>query len=412
MVLSSPNEHMSMTSLPHRLSSLLLVAGVLSLGPAGCEKGAPPGATVEDSAGVQIVVTRDPPDRIAEMEPEPVLSIGGPDAIGPGQFLGVLHVQVDSRGRLWVADGASAEIRIFHDDGAHWKTLGGRGEGPGEFRRVGLLGGFAGDSIAVWDNGLGRLTVYGPEGSLVRTRALQAEDGGPLRCADVFRDGSLLCQLPTVLMASSLTPGQLLGDSVRLVRVGVEAGGTRQLPVTTVAGPTWLWTGEAQVPLPFTTNAGFDIRGESVLLVQGPFFRVRMLEDGVLSRVYALDRDPRPVTEFDVEAYRGFAEEYVPDRRRTGFLSALDHPSIPGRLPAYSRVLSASDGTIWVRRYTADPLAPAVWDVFGPEGDGLGSVTAPRGFSAMSIRDGRIVGVWRDEMGVEHVRAYRLKEAS
>lgn len=30
----------------------------------------------------------------------------------------------------------------------------------------------------------------------------------------------------------------------------------------------------------------------------------------------------------------------------------------------------------------------------------------------MDILNDRVVGVWRDDMGVEHVRAYRLKEAS
>jgi hypothetical protein len=89
---------------------------------------------------------------------------------------------------------------------------------------------------------------------------------------------------------------------------------------------------------------------------------------------------------------------------------ALDHPEVPKELPAYSRVLAASDGRVWAQIYAPDPLAPGQWDVFDGQGEWLGQVTAPAGFVAQDISADRIVGVWRDRLGVEHVQLYRLRD--
>ena len=48
-------------------------------------------------------------------------------------------------------------------------TVGGDGEGPGEFRWVGAVGPAPGDSIAVYDSRLGRISIFGGNGSFGRT---------------------------------------------------------------------------------------------------------------------------------------------------------------------------------------------------------------------------------------------------
>ncbi len=95
---------------------------------------------VTDSSGVRITITEGAERTFAEVDPQPIVSLGGADAEGPAQFFDIRGIHVDSRGYLWVADGGSAEVRIFRSDGSHWKTVGGRGEGPGEFRRIRILG--------------------------------------------------------------------------------------------------------------------------------------------------------------------------------------------------------------------------------------------------------------------------------
>ncbi|HEY8469201.1 MAG TPA: hypothetical protein VIL18_06140 [Longimicrobiales bacterium] len=102
-----------------------------------------------DSSGVRITITEGAERTFAVVDPQPIVNLGGADVEGPTQFFNIRGIHVVSRGYLWVADGGSAEVRIFRSDGSHWKTVGGRGEGPGEFQQIRLLGAFRGDSVAL-----------------------------------------------------------------------------------------------------------------------------------------------------------------------------------------------------------------------------------------------------------------------
>ena len=379
----------------------------LILGLSGCEGVPRSTVTVTDSAGVRITLTLHAPAIVAEVELQPILSLGGPDATGATQFYRVQHVHVDRQGALWVADGQSGEVRIFRPDGTHWKTIGGLGEGPGEFLQIRLLGSFRGDSVAVWDNANARLTLFDAEGEFVRTARVRTIDDPLPRAFDVFHDGSVLGQMPRVLTAASLYDGQILADTVRLVRVDLQ-NGTRH-PQGTALGPLWLWTGRNQIPIAFTLNSSFDVYDGSVHLVAGPAFRVRVFEGGRLSEIYGVARDAREVSEADIVAYREFMEEYIPESQQSDYRSALRHPRRPTALPAYSRLIVAADGHVWAQIYSPRLLAPATWDVFSPAREWLGQVETPGGFIAMSITGEGLAGVWRDELGVEHVRVYRMR---
>ena len=379
----------------------------LIVGLVACERNSAPGVTVADSAGIRLTFSPDGPTTFAEVDPQPVLSLGGPDASGPTQFYRIQNVHVDPQGRLWVVDGQSGELRIFHPGGSHFKTIGGRGEGPGEFLRIRLLGSFRGDSVAAWDDANGRLTVFDGEGDFVRTERVPANDDPLPRAFDVFDAGSFLAQIPRVHAAGSLEAGQILGDSVRLVRVDIE--NSTQRPQAGALGPLWVWTGRSQIPIPFTINAGFDLLDESVHLVAGSAFRVRVFEGGRLAEIYGVARDEREVSAADIAVYRAFIQEYYTESQQDDYLSALAHPRRPIVLPAYSRLLSAADSHVWAQIYSPDVSAPATWDVFNRAREWVGHVQTPASFILMSITDGNVAGVWRDELGVEHVRVYRIR---
>lgn len=388
--------------------NFLVLAVSCCVGLAGCEGSSPPVVTVIDSAGVRITLSPAGSRVYAEVSPTPTLSLGGPEDSGPTQFFRVQGVHVDPKGRLWVADGQSSELRIFESDGTHWKTRGGRGQGPGEFRRIRLIGSYSGDSVLVADDADGRISVFDPDGEFVRTERIDPGDEPLPRVFDVFPDRSVLGQVPRVLAAASLEDGQIVGDTVRLVRVDLEDGTRR--PQATALGPLWLMTGGSMIPIPYTINSSFDIRSESVHLVAGPAFRVRVFQRGRLTEIYGVTRDERAVTQADIEVFRESTREYVAESRLREYLSALDHPARPNVLPAYSRLLVASDGNTWAQVYSPNTLASAMWDVFGPEREWLGQVQTPAGFFAFGITSESLVGLWLDELGVEHVRVYGIVE--
>ena len=64
------------------------------------------------------------------------LRIGTLEGEGPDQFGQVAALKVDAQGRIYVLDYLSQDIRVFEADGSHSHTIGGPGEGPGEFMRA------------------------------------------------------------------------------------------------------------------------------------------------------------------------------------------------------------------------------------------------------------------------------------
>lgn len=76
------------------------------------------------------------------------------------QRFGRVHdVGVDSEGRIYVADGGSREVRVFDQEGQFVASLGGAGEGPGEFGRPSSIT-ISGDRVFVGDNQQRQLTTF------------------------------------------------------------------------------------------------------------------------------------------------------------------------------------------------------------------------------------------------------------
>ncbi|MGD8289009.1 MAG: hypothetical protein PVI31_10330, partial [Gemmatimonadota bacterium] len=360
--------------------------------------------TVSDSAGIPITLSTDVDTTYATLSPEPVVSLGGANAEGPTQFFRVTNVQLDEDGQIWVSDSQSGEVRVFHADGEHSFTEGRRGRGPGEFTVVRVLGAARDHFVRAVDQADGRLAIYNMHGGLREVGRLNVGDGASPRPFEVYPDGSILGQVPIVLPSDALEEGQLLPSEVRLMRFSQEEG-PRSL-VEGVAGPTWLWTGRTLVPIPFTVNAAFALRGDSLHLASGPSFRVRVYDGDQVVAIYGVDREPAPVTSKEVEAYRELVMESYPEEQHDVTLAALDHPEVPSVLPAYTRLVVSAEGDLWAGRYSPD----TPWEVFDSEGRLQGGVLMPPDFYPMSIRDDRVAGVWRDELGVEYVRVYAVRQ--
>jgi hypothetical protein len=379
----------------HRVACTTLGCVVLA---AACGRTAPAGVTVTDSAGVRITLSHDVPHAFAVVDTPAVLSLGGPDARGPTQFANVQGVHVDGRGNLWVADGGSDEVRLFHSDGSFWKAVGGRGEGPGQFMSVRLLGGFRGDSVAVWDDAQGRLTVLDSAGNIGKIVTAHGGDAYPPNAFHMFADGTVLARIRPVLKAGALAPGAMIPDTAIFARVDYAEANTE--PEGGAPALKWLWTGHSTVPIPFTVNPGFDVSGAEVQTTSGTAFRIRVFRRGRLVESYGLDRGPAPVTAKDRQDYADMFRGDSPRARE--YLSVLRNPDVPEDLPAYRSLVVAGDGTVWAERYRY-----GTFDVYGADRAFLGAVQVP--VQLTQVEGSKLVGVWRDSMNVESVRIYSFR---
>ena len=132
----------------------------------------PDGRVLLDSAGVRTVVNWEPLWGAGEgwnVTSEPLLTLGVLDTPLAQQFHDIGEVTRLRGGTIVVLDRGSGELRAFDPSGRHRWSAGGRGDGPGELRRLqdGLphLSRLTGHSVQV-GNGLDRIR-FSPGGELI-----------------------------------------------------------------------------------------------------------------------------------------------------------------------------------------------------------------------------------------------------
>jgi hypothetical protein len=126
------------------------------------------------------------------------VSIGRTGGEGPDLFGRIEAIAVDPTGTIYVIDGLSQEVRVFDPDGAHRRTLGGRGGGPGEFGDAWTVSPRPNGEVWVWSYLPRRLTVFSDDGAVQRTipterlywTGIVADDGRLLETIRSFRRGS------------------------------------------------------------------------------------------------------------------------------------------------------------------------------------------------------------------------------
>jgi hypothetical protein len=70
-----------------------------------------------------------------------------------------------------------------------------------------------------------------------------------------------------------------------------------------------------------------------------------------------------------------------------------------------------ADGNLWVLDPHPLPSDPVAANVFGPDGILLGAVELPVGFTPFEIGSNYVLGVWRDDVDLEHARMYHITKS-
>lgn len=381
-----------------RRSRLVPVLPVLLPLLAGCEPGSPSSdldVTRETLANGATLVRYGalPDEPIATLEAD--LSIGSLEGESWEVFGDVRGIDADGDGAIYVLDSQSREIQVFAPDGAHMRTLGGPGDGPGEITAAnGLLVDPAG-TLWVSDHGKMRFLGLEPDGTeLARVPFPVLSYGfiwegmrdreGRFWMAAHHRDGPIsrpedgLNESEARVYMKSIHPGTGAVDSVYM---GPTA--SRSFTVSMAGG------GLASFPVPF------DSRSILLLDPEGGFwrssggeYRIARLDargDTVLVIEAAVPR--LPVTAADHARLVEAMTEQSPD---------LDVPArelvalSPDRQPALDGLSVDEEGRLWVRRVREEGQPP-FYDIFNRDGDYLGSLEPafqPHSYWVPTIRGG------------------------
>ena len=396
-----------------------------------------PAVSVTDSAGVRVVAhgagAAEAADRWV-LSPEPAVEIGGgPEADPPLYRVG--PVRPLPGGRVAVGTSRPPRALVLREDGALEATLGGPGEGPGEFHEVASVVPLGGDSLAVWDPNRRRLSVFGGDGRFAREVALGLlAPLSPMAAGSTEVPAGLTRLIPLGPRSMALFAVGVWGprsDEPGVLRTEmpshrIDADGSARARYGPFPGMELYWSPRTTMaPYPFgaTTDAAASAGALVVGTADAP--EIRFYDpDGALAQVVRWDGGDRGLADSPrVAEYEAWLDAQLGEMepREAEFLRGiLDAVPRPERLPAYDGLLGDGDtGDVWVGEYPGQlgllGISPDVrrtpprrWLVFGADGSLRATIATPEGFDPRAVRGGRVWGVFTDALDVESVRAYRI----
>lgn len=393
------------------LGAVLLIVGLTS-----CSAGeADPGwaGSVDTLATGQIVV-RNPETGIWDEESRwtvvEELRIGSIDEVGPAMLGRVTDYELDSLGRIWLFEGQAQELRVFDADGNHVRTVGRKGEGPGEFNQV--IG-----------------MDWGPDG------LLWLIDPANNRISKVDTAGAFVESVPTIGGITVMPwPGGFdrtghfytygidpdVEDDFGLLMVRYDED---LQPIDSVAVPEF--PGERQLlelrtesshmitPVPFSPGIEWRLRNDGGYWggLEGEY---RLFElawpSGDTLRSISREWDPLPVTEEDLDLAMEGMQWFLDQGGK------LDRSRIPSTKPAFRSFFVDPLDRIWVVRQTTGPdRENRLLDVFDSDGRYLGMVELPfrlADYPDPIVRGDYMIAIVEDELEVPYVVQARIVQGA
>ena len=387
-----------------------------------------------DSAGIPVATAVTPlwgPGEGWTVDEEPLVEIGTVSGAPEYQFAKVVAAVRLANGDIVVADQGASELRRYDAEGVFIWSAGREGEGPGEFESLDFVAAMPGDTLVTYDWVLMRIQVFDPDGRLVRTLRAElpsdiAPPGGsaPDRAVGVA-DGRLIVRFAE--MATGATTGIVRWVNYRLVALDLGNGSATSLIVVGGEEVNLVRRDDGSLSeggYVFFNLPEFGAAAGPVAVIGSEAWRVRLVSplDGAIERIIRREVEPPEATDAIYEAHLdgivGMVAGSGAPAEQVDFVRRMwrEYPRA-ATLPVLRSVHVDAGGNIWLAPYYIAGAEPPPFEVFAPDGTWLGAVALPpgleRGFIQyqapyMEIGTDYVLGVWRDELGVQYVGMYGL----
>lgn len=366
----------------------LLTLGLL----AACGKGSgAPSATRTDSAGVEIVMNPGT-DHLLDRPVTALDTIYDPasDTLLQSEAR-MLGLAVDRQGRLVLADGGFSDRRILRQgsDGA-FHQVGRRGGGPGEYQMFSGVTVSPDGEILISDFGKRGFVRFGPDDAPLPVIPWATLDHGLPRGFpqdDRFVAGGIVVTYSEMSESTSVKRVRLATptDSLLLAEMHEPAPKTlffKSCGVSFMGAalyyPSPRWTGNAQM-VALTTGDGYEIS------IWSGGKRIRVIRRAV---------PPRPATKELAMQDLGEGQRMFIGARPCVLPAAeiVEQQGIAPTIPVIKRLSMATDGTLWVERYTVKGETP-LHDIFDPTGAYLGTLKGEIPWPQAWLPDGQYISV-------------------
>jgi len=126
--------------------------------------------TIEHLDGVTVV--HNPVDPMVEdiLELEEELTIGEADGAEEYMFQRIGSIAVDEIERIYVSDRKESHIKVYDQNGKYLRTIGRKGQGPGEFQRITRIQILTSDNLLVYNSKTRRLSFFSLDGLFITSK--------------------------------------------------------------------------------------------------------------------------------------------------------------------------------------------------------------------------------------------------
>lgn len=335
------------------------------------------------------------------------LRIGGAES-GPASFVATKSLEVDAKGRLFVYDRQSQDIRMFAPDGKFLRTIGRLGSGPGELRNAEGVAIARDGKLWVRDAANARFSVFSPEGDFEKSWTMKFCTSQGQWHPQMDRQGRII------------DVDCLVGGG-RAVRFAVLAYHTDMSRVDTVSTPPECGSRELADAATWVTRSGratmyrsipfapFPIgvlgpSGETWCAPNSSRYEILRFSAGAGDTI-RISRDiaPVPVTRAERDSIVAQLEEKGP--------TGLDFGRISRTKPVIDRLTVDDQQRLWVRRTNA--RGAVEFDVYSADGQllataELGAHRSPT-YLPFLVRGDNVYMVVLDEDDVQHVARFQIQ---
>jgi len=344
---------------------------------------------------------------------EEVVRIG--EADGP-LALTRINGMTEVDGLLFISQTAEQLIRVISKDGAGVRTMGQRGDGPGEFRRIDFLGYVDGEIVAV-DLAAARRTFFSPDGSSIETLRLPwpprarpfAWLGAPYAVRN--RNAIVSGSVPNEFISEYPSMPVLLANSASEVVDSVSSYDVREMVV--VIGDATRSTGFRH-PLHRGSRQSVSPDGSYFVEVaqDGQQVVITWLDTETLARSHRrVDLPPAVVPDAYVDAQTTRIREALEGRGwRLSRREVVEALRFPERVLAIDVVQVVQGGGVWMRERTFEDPQAVWWFVEPGQGRTL-RAAAPASIRVLSQAGDTIWGSDTDDLDVDYVVGMRLVPA-
>jgi hypothetical protein len=337
---------------------------------------------------------------------------------GAGALTDVFDVEIGPDGEMLAGQPGVGMIAVFAADGGYLRSIGRRGQGPGEFQVVGRMG-WMRDTLWVVD--FGRLQLFDSNLEFARSITFPTlrPPAGIRRVipGPILADGSIL-GIPVMADDGRAAPIVLLSSAGEITDTLAHV--LTSETYVRISIPDSPQPGNVANPWTDDPIWASEPDGEAIIIVNRPtperasgasfaIIRIGINGDTLFHR--GIDYLPTELTAdhadpwFNSMAQRlGQLLSVTEAQAERAIRRAIQPPRY--HIPV-SRMVVGQDGTIWLRR--EDIGREAVdWQVFDRSGVVLGRVSLPSTFDMHRARTDRVWGVQKDSLDVPFLQVYEI----